>query len=243
MALTDPPFVTERRAKMGFLIAIVFQVLGLFLVGFGIVPVVNPTAVNNTILGSLVASFSVYLLYWQTKIQKRQTSIEEKMLKYETEPVLEVVDKDPTNNNLNLTITNYGHGVAIDLELCCKVTSPDIDWFEGVTSYTPINKLDDSEVLEDSSIRPQEEPKKYRSESVTVGRISDGCETHRSFEAVMEQLEDEDGEINISLWISAKPKVGNHSVEAKVSEDIQLDLGWNVERLDLEAAHDFQSEY
>jgi hypothetical protein len=219
--------------EIGFMIAVVF----------GRISVNEPTAVNDMLLGAILATISAYILYWQTQIQREQTQIEEKMLEYETKPVLEVVDAEFDKNDLILTITNYGHGVAVDLKLNCLVETQDVDWFRGVVSQTPLKKSDGAKVLEDTSVRPQEEPREYIAQSVTAGRKldSDNGEDHSSIETLMNEMVRQDvRQVSVSLWITGRPKVGNYNVKEKVCHQFVVDPTEIVDNPELQRVYQFQ---
>lgn len=235
---------SNGKIKLLFIGGLAIQILAMGLIGFGVVSVTEPVAINNTILGTLIATLSVFLLFKQTHIQRKQADIEEKMLRYETEPVLEVVNKDIESNNVQLEISNYGHGVAVNLELCCYVQAPDVEWFKGRVSRTPIHRLGESGPLEDSSIRPQEEPADYIAETITVGRTNeDSDQIHESvFETVVGKVIDRSnsGNIQVSLWITAMPKIGDHEVRADVCEPFTVRLDQTPPRSDLQTIYEFQ---
>lgn len=229
--------------KLVFIATLIVLVLGMIVVASGITPIEEQTAANNALLGAILATISVYILYWQTRIQEKQIEIEETMLEYETKPILEVVDVDFNKNDIMLIIANYGHGVALNLKLNCLVEAPNVDWFKGTVSQIPVKKLNESKVLEDSSVRPQEEPREFIAQSVTVGRLEnqEGSEDHSSFETTMNELiRSGAGEIRISFWITGNPKVGKDTVQSKVCGKFTIDLSPKLEPPDVETCYAFQ---
>lgn len=236
-------YVNITAVKRLFAIAVVGQISVMILVAFEVFPVTQPTAVNNTLLGSLLATVSSYILYWQTKLQENQAEIEEKMFDLETKPVLEVVNKSFNNNDVEIKLTNYGHGVAVDLQLNCRITAQDVSWYEGMTCQTSLKRIGESGVLEDSSIRPQEEPNQFIAKSVNVRREQDseGSSVDSSFETVMDQLLEEEAEkIKVSLWVSGDSKIGRHKVEAEVCDTFELQNPINIPQSDLQTSYKFQ---
>lgn len=232
----------DDSIKALFATVILIQLIVMVLVSFGTIPVAKPVAVSDTILGSILATLSAYLLYWQVQLQERQADVEEKMLDYETKPLLEIVDKDFEGNSAEVLVANYGHGVCVDLRLKCRVTAPEVDWFEGVDSSTPIKRKDGDTVLEDTSIRPQEEPDTYWANTVTIGRrIDESEEDHSTFETTMWDLLDEEGaEVHVGLWATGKPKVGDYTVQEKICDKFVIESSTNIPRPDLQNSYQFQ---
>lgn len=202
----------EISVQFMFGTIVIIQSLALALVGLGIISVNRPIAVSNTLLSTVLATISAYLLYSQVKIRERQVDIEEKMLAYETEPSLEIVNRKFRGDDAIISIANYGHGVAQELTLICTVTADSVDWYEGVESRTQLKRYDQDEdvVLEDSSLHPQENPELFIAESITVERIPTGEDESVSagFESRMMELADENsGNIGISLIVEARSRV------------------------------------
>jgi len=121
----------QNKVRRIFAFLLVSQLIGIILVGLGIIPVTQPASISNAILGAILATISAYILYRQTKIQERQLKIEKLMLDYETKPIVEVVDKTFDSNSITVSLTNYGNGAAVDLQLNCFITTSDVSWFEG----------------------------------------------------------------------------------------------------------------
>lgn len=235
-------FCENYIVKIGFGAVVIIQLLVMGLISFGFVEVSKPIAANDTLLGSILATISAYLLYSQLQIQKRQTNIEEKILDYETKPVLEVVEKNFEGNSVEVSMANYGYGVGVDLHLNCRVEAPEIEWFEGTDSSTPLKRKDEENVLEDTSIRPQKDPDTYRANNITIGRkIGNYRVDNSTFETTMgDLLEEDDVTIHVELWVSGSPKVGNHTIEERVCEKFTIDSSIRAPRPDLQNSYQFQ---
>lgn len=232
----------QTTVRNVFILLLLILVIALILIGFGIIPVTKPPSISNAILGAILATISAYILYWQTKIQERQAEIEKTMLDYETKPIIEVVDKKFDSNSVTVSLTNYGNGVAVDLHLNCSITTFDVDWFDGINSQTPLKRARDGELLEDTSIRPQEEPATYSTKGITAGRRdAQGSEVHSSFETIMENLFDEDdADLSVRLWVTANPEVGEYSVEDEVCDEININTSTRVSQYDLQTIYGYQ---
>jgi hypothetical protein len=110
--------ITARRV---FTLALLVEIGIMLALSLGAISVENPATANNTLLSVILGTVSAYLLYSQVDIQRNQVSIEEKLLKYETEPSLVVVDRWFERDDLYLDVANYGHGIAEDLRVECIV--------------------------------------------------------------------------------------------------------------------------
>ena len=225
-----------------FAFLLVSQLIGIILVGLGIIPVTQPASISNAILGAILATISAYILYRQTKIQERQLKIEKLMLDYETKPIVEVVDKTFDSNSITVSLTNYGNGAAVDLQLNCFITTSDVSWFEGVNSTTPLKREQNGDLLEDTSIRPQEEPDTYSTKGITAGRKdTQDNRVHSSFETIIENLfEEDDAELNVRLWVTANPEVGDYSVEDEICDEINISTTTQVPQYDLQTIYAYQ---
>ncbi|WP_156224471.1 hypothetical protein [Haloferax gibbonsii] len=164
----------------GWLIAYIVLSLGLVggMVGvnFGYITVQNPVSVTTTLLSALLTATVILLTQRQLELSKAQVEMEKRLLRFDTEPSIEVVDRWFEGDDVYLKLANYGHGVAQNLALTCTVDCPEIDWFRSAVSQTPLRRYDpeDNRVLEDTSARPQEEPATFVAKNVTVARIPEG---------------------------------------------------------------------
>lgn len=224
---------------------LVFALLMVF-VGLGVITVTKPLALNEALLGGLLSLISAYLLYSQTHLLKKQVEIEDKLLSYETEPALEVISCDFRGNGIVLEITNYGHGVAQDLEIECFVSCPEVDWYSGVPRRTPLHRYSESEdeTLEDSSIRPQEEPSTFIAKSIEVARIVENGQStiHESaFETLMRELQSEnDAKVTVSMTLVGKDTVGEEEYSAPACEDFTTNLSETPQDPTLQEVFEFQ---
>ena len=238
--LTD--FSDQSIARYIFGGVVALQVIALIIVGIGLISVTKPASISNALLGSILATISAYIMYWQAKIREKQVYIEGLMLDYETKPIVEVVDKSFDANTVKVSLTNYGNGVAVELYLNCIITASNVDWFEGINSKTPIKRKRDGELLEDTSIRPQEEPDTYVAKGITAGRKdNEGREIYSSFETIMGHLfEENDVDITVSLFVTGQPKVGDYSVKDEVCDDVMISSSTQVPQYDLDTIYSFQ---
>lgn len=235
----------ESLARLMFIVGLILQIIALFFVAFEVIQTNQTAAISNALLGSTLATVSAYILYRQTVISKRQVDVEEKMLDNATKPVIEVVNKEFRSNSAEILLTNYGNGVAIRLNLHCLVEAPNVDWFEGVNSSTPLKrKSEENGILEDTSIRPQEEPDSYSAKQITIGRKNaTGEEVHSSFETVMSQLfSEEDVEIMINFSVRGDSKVKKYSAEDEICDTIKINSSTQVPQHDLETIYNYQNE-
>jgi len=242
MLQEDADSTVPTKVQIVFSTLLISQLIALILVGIGSVTVTKPASISNAILGAILATISAYILYQQTKIQERQLKIEKSMLDYETKPIVEVVDKEFNSNSVTVSLTNYGNGVAVDLQLNSSITTSDVDWFDGIISTTPLKRKQNGELIEDTSIRPQEEPDTYSTRGITAGRRdAQDNEVHSSFETIMQNLyEEDDAELNIQLWVTANPEVGDYAVEDSVCDDIKIRTSTQVPQYDLQTIYGYQ---
>lgn len=150
-------------------------VVALFLfmvaVNAGWIEVQNQVSANDTLFGGILTAISVYILYSQTKLQERQTEIDERTLEYETQPELQVVSVNYSNDNVEVELVNYGRGVATDLNIITELDCDDVSWYQSAQCRTPLYRLDEpGEPSVDDSIRPSNSPQTYVAESVKIGR-------------------------------------------------------------------------
>lgn len=248
-----PPRDFEMSTRLHKLVTAVFAILigtfsGLMLLtSLEIIFVSRPVAVTEALLGATLSAITAYLLYSQTRIFRRQADIEEKMLAFETEPSLEVVDKKFRGNDVIVEIANYGHGIAQELELQCQVTCPDIEWYNGVPYETPLKRYDPDEerTFEDSSVRPQEEPTTYIAESVRVARTirdADTDFTESGFETLLRELSGEDGDVSVHLEVRGQSTVKGEYCSVDVCDDFTADLAVLSESPSLQEVYQYQNQ-
>lgn len=159
-----------------YIIVAVLIVVGMVSVNIGYVTVQRPANVSTTLLSALLTATVIFLTYQQVKLKKTQVEMEKRLLRFDTEPSIEIVDRWFEDDDVYLKLSNYGHGVAQNLALTCIVECPETDWFRPVQSQTPLRRYDSEadSVLEDTSARPQEEPSTFVAKNVTVARIPEG---------------------------------------------------------------------
>lgn len=226
------------------ILVFIFAVL-MLLTSLEIISVSRPLAVNEALLGATLTAITAYLLYSQTQIFRRQVDIEEKMLAYETDPSLEVVDKECRGNDVLVEIANYGHGIAQELKLQCRVTCPDVEWYNGVPYETTLKHYDPDEdrTFEDSSVRPQEEPTTFIAESVRVARTirdADGDFDESGFETLLRELSGEDCDVTVHLEVRGQSTVKGEDCWADVCDDFTADLAMVSESPSLQEVYQFQ---
>jgi hypothetical protein len=97
-------------------------------------------------------------------------------------------------------------------------------------------------LLEDTSIRPQEEPDTYSTKGITAGRKdTQDNRVHSSFETIIENLfEEDDAELNVRLWVTANPEVGDYSVEDEICDEINISTTTQVPQYDLQTIYAYQ---
>lgn len=243
----------EVSSRLHKLVTAVFAILigtlsGLMLLtSLEIISVSRPVAVTEALLGATLTAITAYLLYSQTRIFRRQADVEEKMLAYETEPSLEVVDKEFRGNDVLVEIANYGHGIAQDLKLQCRVICPEVDWYNEVPYETPLKRYDrdDERTFEDSSVRPQEEPTTYIAEPVRIGREIRDAEsdfTESGFEILLRELSGEDGDVTVHLEVRGQSTVEDEDCSADVCDDFTADLSVLPESPSLQEVYQFQND-
>lgn len=219
----------KSHVKIFFSLVILLQLGGLISLALGMWEVNRPTEISNTLVSSLLATITAYLLYTQTDLQKQLLDLENKMLKHETQPALEVVDKRYRNDDVILDIANYGNGIAQNLVLVCEVVPEDVEWYNGVPSRTSLKEYHEDEdyTLDTSSILPQETPETFLAESVTVSRIPSG-ETEpveAGFSSRMAELRNEDeSDVTIRFEVHAESKVGQEEILTDIGEPITLSM-------------------
>jgi len=218
----------------------------MLLTSLEIISVSRPVAVTEALLGATLTAITAYLLYSQTRIFRRQADIEEKMLAFETEPSLEVVDKEFRGNDVLVDIANYGHGIAQELKLQCRVTCRDVDWYNGVPHETPLKRYDPDEerTFEDSSVRPQEEPTTYIAEPVRVAREirdADSDLIESGFETLLRELSGEDGDVTVYLKVRGQSTLEDEDCSADVCDDFTADLTVLSESPSLQEVYQFQN--
>lgn len=235
-----------RIVRAVFLVLLVVFAVLMVLVGLDVITVSRPLALNEALLGGLLSLISAYLLYSQTHLLKKQVEIEDKLLSYETEPALEVISCDFRGNEIILDIANYGHGVAQDLEIECLVSCPKVDWYSGVPRRTHLQRYIESEdrTLEDSSIRPQEEPSSFIAKSVKVARIVENGQStidESAFETLMRELQSEnDAKVTVSMTLVGKDTVGEDEYSASACEDFTTNLSETPQDPTLQEVFEFQ---
>lgn len=247
-----PPRNFEVSTKLHKLVTAVFAILiGTFsvlmlLTSLEIIFVSSTVAVTEALLGATLTAITAYLLYSQTRIFRRQADIEEKMLAFETEPSLEVVDKEFRGNDVLVDIANYGHGIAQELKLQCRVTCPDVEWYNGVPYETPLKRydMDEERTFEDSSVRPQEEPTTYIAEPVQVAREirdADSDFTESGFETLLRELSGEGGDVTVHLEVRGQSTVEDEDCSADVCDDFTAGLTVLSESPSLQEVYQFQN--
>jgi hypothetical protein len=161
---------------IAYIIVAVLLVAGLVSVNIGFITVQRPISVSTALLSALLTATIIFLTYQQVELKKTQVEMEKRLLRFDTEPSIEIVDKWFEDDDIYIKLANYGHGVAQNLELSCIVECPETDWFQPVESRTLLRRFDPEtdRILEDTSARPQEEPVTFIAKNVTVGRIPTG---------------------------------------------------------------------
>lgn len=170
----------DSNTELGWLIAysIVAVVLvgGMIGVSQGYIAVQKPVSVTITLLSVLLTATTILLTYKQVELKKTQVEMNKQLLRFNTEPSIEIVARWFEGDDVYFKLANYGHGVAQNLALTCAVECPETDWFQPVSSRTSLRRYDSDDdcVLEDTSARPQEEPATFVAKNVTVERLPEG---------------------------------------------------------------------
>jgi len=252
-----PPFSIRSKLPMSwddltyidivFAIAISVLALLMFVIGIGLLGIQNQQAAISTILGAMLTLVTIYLMFEQTEIRRRQLDVEEQLLEYETEPKIEVIDRNFRESKIEVQLANYGHGVAQNLEIECLLLSPDSEWFEGSPTRISLQRYneDADEVLEDNSIRPQEEPATFISEEILLGRIPEQ-ETDATESTATTRLRElvENGEGNIELKITLYGYLITDDsclVSTPVGESLTVPIGDLPPNPGLKALSDYQT--
>lgn len=154
----------------------VLLVGGMVGVNIGYITVQRPISVTTTLLSALLTATVILLTQRQVQLSRTQVEMEKRLLRFDTEPSIEVVERWFEGDDVYLKLANYGHGVAQNLALTCAVESPETDWFQPAMSRTPLRRYDSAaeRVLEDTSARPQEKPATFVAKNVTIARIPEG---------------------------------------------------------------------
>jgi hypothetical protein len=236
-----------KVARVLFAVGVGIFALLMALIGTEIITVNKPVAVNDALLGGLLSLISLYILYAQSDMMKKQVKIEDRLLAYETEPSLEVISREFQGNNGLFELTNYGHGVAQNLCLECFVECPDVEWYSGFPIRTRLHRYDksDDKLLEDSSVRPQEDSSCFMAKSIKVGRLQEveGGEREpdkSAFETLIRELQTSDATVTVSIDVICTDTVSDEEYCITACEDFTTDLSKVPEGPSLQEVYKFQ---
>lgn len=165
-------------------------------------------------LGSvLLTAGLVYLYLRQTRLQERQTEIQERqqqLSESQAQPVVEVGAVDVEGDQLYVTLSNGGGGIAKNLEIVTEVDFQPTSDIEPVETQSPLSELVAEEYGDElnvdeigRSLRPYETNSTFVGTPLLGVRLEDGTVRRYGFLEGVRELE-EHGVEELSCRISIR---------------------------------------
>ena len=130
---------------------------------------------NLTALTSILLSTASVGLTAALVVLYRQ---QQQLLRIEKLPEIEIADREIDGDQLDVVLSNYGHGLAKDVRFCTSVHAPDADGFEPMLVESRARRVnEDAETTLERSVRPQQVQVTFRGEPSMGYRLNG--EEHR----------------------------------------------------------------
>lgn len=232
---------------IAYLIVAVGLLVGMVVVNTGYVTVQQPISVTTTLLSVLLTATVILLTYRQVELNRTQVEMEKRLMRFDTEPSIEVIDRWFEGDDLYLKLANYGHGVAQNLALTCAVECPKTDWFQPAVSRTPLRRYESAadRVLEDTSARPQEKPATFVAKNVTVARIPEGetTQTTEEFQTCFRSLvSGGNGSATVEYRLTGDANViEDYAIDRSAGDSVTVELADLPDSPTAEAVYRYQS--
>lgn len=238
---------TGRGWLIAYILVAIGLIAGMLGVNLGYFSVQDPVSVTTTLLSALLTATIILLTQRQVELSRAQVEMEKRLLRFDTEPSIEVVDRWFEGDDVYLKLANYGNGVAQNLTLTCSVRCPQVEWFNPATSLTLLRRVDSEagRILEDTSVRPQEKPATFVAKTITVARIPEGetATVTEGFQTCFRSLKSNGkGKAIVEYRLTGDANViEDYSIDRSAGESLTVELADLPDPPTAEAVYQYQS--
>jgi len=195
---------------------------------------------NAATLASLGLTATLVILYYQQK----------EILRFERLPEIEISSRSLDGDDLEVVLSNYGHGLAKNVIYHTVLHAPNAEKFEPMLANTRARRVtEDSDTSLEQSIRPQEAQVTFRGTPNLGYQRED--ETHRfaDFSSGFRHLNLADiDSVWFQIYIVVDDQLGECQMKplfwpARNPGDIAKEVDVSDGRIDLETAYDLDGKY
>lgn len=144
---------------------------------------------------SALATVSLVILYRQ---QKKILNDQKEFLKLERLCEIELANQYADGDDLEIQLSNYGHGIAKNIRFCTSISAPNSDHIEPALIESRARRLntDDSPTFE-QAIHPHESRVRFRGTPSVAYRLNGEMNRFANFSTAFEDLDDDEIE---AIW-------------------------------------------
>jgi len=195
---------------------------------------------NAAALASLGLTATLVVLYYQQK----------EILRVEKLPEIEISSRSLNGDDLEVVLSNYGHGLAKNVSFHTVVHAPNAEKFEPILVDTRARRVtENSDTTLEQSVRPQEAQVTFRGTPKLGYQLEN--ETHRfaDFSTGFRHLNQADiDSVWFQIYVVVDDQLGGCQMKplfwpARNPGDIAKEVDVSDDRIDLETGYDLGGMY
>lgn len=195
---------------------------------------------NAAALASVGLTATLVVLYYQQK----------EILRVEKLPEIEISSCSLDGDDLEVVLSNYGHGLAKNVSFQTVVHAPDVEGFDPMLVETRARRVtENAETTLEQSVRPQEAQVTFRGTPRLGYQLEDEAHRFADFSTGFRQL-DQGGidSVWFQIYVVVEDQLRGCQMKplfwpARNPGDIAKEIEVNDERIDLETGYDLGGMY